>query len=315
MVLHVATVSHTERVPAPTKHPPVPRRIALLTADPSYPVVDVDRDVTVDALDGVGVEHTLVPWTAEVAWGHFDLVVLRSTWDYTTSLGPFLTVLEDIASQTTLVNPLEVVRWNVDKRYLADLAQAGLPVTPGRYLAAGDDVRAVVGATPLPLVVKPVVSAGAKNTRRHDDHRSAEAHASALLETGVTVLVQPYLPAVDDEGETGLVFIGGRYSHAFRKAAILSPTDGLPITVADVLVERITPRQATTEQLVVAQRVVDWLQQRFGTLLYARVDLLPTAQGPVVLEVELVEPNLFFSVQPSTAGAFARQVATWPSVT
>lgn len=314
MVLHGPTVGHTEPVPTPTDDPPRRRRIALLTADPSYRVVDVDRQLTADALDRAGVEHTLVPWTADVDWRRFDLAVLRSTWDYTTSLGPFMAALERIAAATTLVNPLEVVRWNVDKRYLLDLAEAGLPVTPGRYLAPGDQVSPVVRATPPPLVVKPVVSAGAKNTRRHDDPDVAEAHAQSLLDAGLTVLVQPYLPGVDAEGETGLVFIAGRFSHAFRKAAILSPDDGHPITVADVLVERITSRQATAEQIAVAQRVIDWLSHRFGTLLYARVDLLPSPQGPVVLEVELVEPNLFFSVQPLSVDAFVQQVATWPSV-
>lgn len=299
-------------MPTPTSDLPRPRHIALLTADPSYPVVDVDRQLTVQALDRAGLTHTLVPWTASVDWAQFDLAVLRSTWDYTTQVERFLEVLEQVSTCTPLVNGLDVVRWNVDKRYLRDLATAGIAVTPGEYLQPGDDPGAVVRSLPTPLVVKPVVSAGAKNTRRHDDHAAAEAHARSLLQAGLTIMVQPYLNGVDTQGETGLVFLGGRYSHAFRKAPILAGADGTPQMVADVLVERITPRRATTEQIALGQRVVDWLGQRFGTLLYARVDLLPTASGDVVLELELVEPNLFFSVEPATVDGFARLVANWP---
>lgn len=314
MVLHGSTVRHTDRVQTPTIDPRPPRRIALLTADPSYRVDDVDRHLTAEALDAVGVAHTLVPWTSDVDWSQFDLVVLRSTWDYTTQLAPFLAVLDELARVTTLANPLEVVRWNVDKRYLGDLADAGFPVTPGRYVTPGDDPTPVVRSFEPPVVVKPVVSAGAKNTRRHDDHATAEVHVRALTDAGVTVMVQPYLPQVDDAGETGLVFLAGRYSHAFRKAAILASVDGTPITAAGALVERITPRQATPEEIAVARGLVDWLGGRFGPLLYARVDLLPTEGGPVVLEVELVEPNLFFVAEPGAAAVFAHEVVRWLSV-
>lgn len=298
----------------PTIDPRPPRRVALLTADPSYPVHDVDRLLTADALDAVGVAHALVPWTADVDWSQFDLAVLRSTWDYTTQLTPFLAVLDEVARVTTLANPLEVVRWNVDKRYLGELAEAGFAVTPGRYVTPDDDPGPAVRSFEPPLVVKPVVSAGAKNTRRHDDHATAEAHVRGLSSAGVTVMVQPYLRQVEDAGETGLVFLAGRYSHAFRKAAILASEDGSPIMVADALVERITPRQATPEEIAVGRGVVDWLGERFGPLLYARVDLLPTDRGPVVLEVELVEPNLFFVAEPGAAAVFAHEVVRWPSV-
>jgi glutathione synthase/RimK-type ligase-like ATP-grasp enzyme len=288
-----------------TTDPPSTRRVAVLTASRSYPLHDVDRPATQAALDAAGLQHELVPWDAPFDWERVDAAVIRSTWDYTARLTEFLDTLERIAAHTPLLNPLEVVRWNVDKRYLAELASQGVPVVPTRYVEPGHDLADAVAAHPC-VVVKPTVSAGAKHTARHNTTASAMAHASSLLDAGHTVMVQPYLQRVDTEAETGLVYLEGRFSHAFAKAPILDGDDGLPHTDATgMLVERITARQATIDQLTIGQRVLDALQRRFGTLLYARVDLLPGADGPVVLEVELVEPNLFLSLGAGAADAFA----------
>lgn len=289
-----------------TPDPPHHGHVALLTASPSYPVVDVDATITADALTRAGVTHELVPWNAAVDWSVFDAVVVRSTWDYTTQAVEFLEVLTGIDAVAPVWNPVPVLRWNTDKRYLADLSATGVPVVPTHYVSPGDSPTAAIEATPLPVVVKPVVSAGAKNTARHDTAASAVDHANVLLAAGNTVMVQPYLHQVDTERETGLVYLDGVFSHAFAKAPILAGASGQPWTTGDgVLVERITPRDATSAQLAVGDAVMTQLHRRFSTLLYARVDLLPGDAGPVVLEVELVEPNLFLSMSPGAADRFA----------
>jgi glutathione synthase/RimK-type ligase-like ATP-grasp enzyme len=290
-----------------TFDPTTKPRVAVLTASAHYPMHDVDHDLTAQALMRAGFLHDVVSWDAAVDWSGFDLVVIRSTWDYTSQLDAFLDTLAHIHAVTRLVNPLDVVRWNVDKRYLADLSSAGIPVVPTHYVTPGDDPQTAIVEIATPLVVKPVVSAGAKHTLRHDHHHGAVAHAQHLLHDGHTIMVQPYLAQVNDRGETGLVYLDGAYSHAFRKAPILAGADGTPETTGDgVLVERITQRQASAEERALGDAVTAWLGERFGTLAYARVDVLPTPSGPVVLEVELVEPNLFFTMFPPAADRFAQ---------
>lgn len=309
IVLHGGTVRHTDQVTIGTLDPTVVPRVAVLTARECYPLHDVDRELTAAALTRAGMVHELVPWDAAVDWAGFDLVVIRSTWDYTEHLAAFMDTLAHIHTVTRLVNSVDVVRWNVDKRYLADLAAAGVPVVPTQYLTPGVDPGPTIGQLATPLVVKPVVSAGAKNTARHDCHDDATAHAQQLLHDGSTIMVQPYLGQVNDHGETGLVYLAGTYSHAFRKAPILTGADGAPETTGDgVLVERITQRQASPQERAVGDVVMTWLSRRFTTLAYARVDLLPTPAGPVVLEVELVEPNLFFTMCHPAADLFAQHL-------
>jgi glutathione synthase/RimK-type ligase-like ATP-grasp enzyme len=291
----------------PTTGSAVPLRVALLTAGPSYAVHDVDREPTGTALQHVGIDVEVIPWDSPRDWTVFDAAVVRSTWDYTTRLAEFLEVLQVIEANTRLLNPRDVIEWNVDKRYLRDLAEEGVPVVPTRYVTPLEDPEPAVVAMGPVVVVKPVVSAGAKHTARHDHASSACEHAQALLAAGHTVMVQPYLERVNTERETGLVFLAGEFSHAFAKAPILAGADGSPSTASDgTLLERITPRQAAVEQRVVAEQVMDRVQHRFGRLLYARVDVLPSDHGPVVLEVELVEPNLFLSMSVGAADRFAR---------
>ncbi len=309
MVRHGRFVRHTDQVTSPTFDPQRPRRVAVLTASPAFTRHDVDRATTEAALDATGLVHELVPWDSDFDWTSVEAAVIRSTWDYTERLSEFLRALKHIADRTMLLNPLDVVRWNVDKRYLADLATDAVPVIPTRYVIPGESPDEAVHGTDTPLVVKPVVSAGARHTARHDAHGTAVAHARSLLAEGHTIMVQPYLDLVDSQSETGLVYLEGHFSHAFAKAPILDGADGRPHTDGDgMLVERITARQATEEQIRVGQQVIESLQRRFGTLLYARVDLLPSAHGPLVLEVELVEPNLFLSLGQGAAATFARHL-------
>lgn len=236
-----------------------------------------------------------------VDWAAYDLVVIRSTWDYTERRDEFVAWCERVGQR--LHNPPDVVRWNSDKRYLADLAAAGLPVVPTTFLNPSHPPASIVlgGWDRLPCVVKPAISAGSQNTARHDDPQAATEHAQRLLDEGRVVMVQPYIAEVDADGETALLYYDGEFDHAIRKGPMLlggeAAVDGL---FAPEAIERRDPRP---EERAVGDHVVAEVERRFGRLLYARVDLLGT--DPVVLELELTEPSLFFAQSDGAAGRYA----------
>jgi hypothetical protein len=153
------------------------------------------------------------------------------------------------------------------------------------------------------LVVKPAVGAGSRDARRHAREHTGEilAHLRPLLAAGRSMMLQPYLDRVDRDGETALMFIEGRFTHAIRKGALLPA--GAPSTAGLFAPETITARIPAADEMTVAERAVG--QVPFPQLLYARVDLIrDTAGEPRVLELELVEPSLYFGYAPVTAARF-----------
>jgi hypothetical protein len=264
-------------------------RVALVTARAALGT-DVDLELLLDALHRSGVRAEAPCWDdPDVAWGDFDLAVIRSTWDYVPRYHEFLDWLEATERLVPVQNPSSVVRWSTDKHYLVDLAERRVPVVPTQLFEPGGPDPQLSGDGEL--VVKPTISAGSKDAMRHSDPRSAERHARDLLATGRAVIVQPYQHAIDTYGETGLVFFDGELSHGFHKAPILAldapPTDEF------FAPEEITPRDPTAAEQDVARAALDACAD---LLLYARVDLVPGADGhPLVLELELAEPSFFLA--------------------
>jgi O-ureido-D-serine cyclo-ligase len=248
-----------------------------------------------------------------VRWTAFDVAILRSTWDYSLRLDEFLAWVGRTARQTRLLNPAEVVRWNVDKRYLDELAARDVPTVPSEFIAPGADVALVLNAFVArhaheELVIKPAVGGGSRDAQRYDRASlpAAIAHAGRLLAAGRTALVQPYLDRVDRTGETALIFFDGRFSHAIRKAALLQR--GAAPVRALFAPELITARTPEADEIAVAERALAAVP--FEMPLYARVDLLRDAHGePCVLELELTEPSLFFASEPGSAARFAARIA------
>lgn len=266
----------------------MPGRIALVTTS-DMPVIDADEKLLLPLLP----EADLVCWDdAEVDWAPYELVVIRSTWNYTEHLDAFLGWATRVSQLTHLVNPVEIIEWNTDKHYLDDLAARGIPTVPTTFVAPGEEIP-VDAVVPLDghLVVKPSVGAGSKGAKLfHGDPRGATAHVAALHAERRTAMLQPYLEGVDTAGETALIYIGGEFSHAARKAAILSQEMSWATGLyAD---EKLASTTASAAERDVADRVLADLPG----LAYARVDLLPTAGGPVVLELELTEPSLFLAL-------------------
>ncbi len=275
----------------------------LLASCASLPTGDGDDDALIGALADVGVDASWTVWgSGEAA----DLVVLRSTWDYTDRRAEFL---EWCSSVPTLANPAVVVPWNTDKSYMLDLARMGVPVVP--------TVLAEPGFSDWPageFVIKPTVGSGSRGALRVSpgDFEAASAHLYSL---GGPALVQPYQAAVDAVGETALVYFGGQYSHAFNKGAMLTK-DAEYDESGLYIVERLSGAHPTGPQQRVAEDALDAAAEHLGLrrtdFLYARVDLVADAAGaPSLLELELVEPSLGFRQTDTTAPLrFASAVRT-----
>ena len=267
----------------------------------------------VGALSAAGLEVTVVDWDdAGFDWSSVDLALVRATWDYAGRAAEFAEWIGRVEALTTLANPAAVLRWNIDKRYLADLAAAGAPVVPTAFIEPGQPVDFPTGE----VVVKPAISAGSKDTDRYvsERHDEARTHAERLLADGRVVMVQPYQEAVDDVGETALVFHLARFSHGLRKGQILGRDSG----VVDGLYaeEDMSVRQPTDEEIATADRILGLLADvgprvPADRLAYARVDLVPGAGGePLLLELELVEPSLFNTLVPGSEATLAEAVTT-----
>jgi glutathione synthase/RimK-type ligase-like ATP-grasp enzyme len=230
-----------------------------------------------------------------VDWGSYALVVIRCTWDYSWRREEFVAWAESVPR---LLNAPDVVRWNTDKRYLATLPGA----VATEFIDRDSPWRPPEGE----FVVKPTISSGSRHTARYGpgDEEKASAHVRELVAAGRAVMVQPYLDAVDEHGETALLFLGGEFSHAIRKGQMLRP--GHSPSTDLFLSEQITARTPDEAELALAARVLDALPWPRSELLYARVDLIPGADGrPRLVELELTEPSLYFSFGEGAARRLA----------
>lgn len=261
----------------------------VLASCRQLPDGDGDDAGLVGALRRRGLHARWLPWD-DPATENADLVILRAAWDYTERHEEFLAWTRRVPN---LLNAPSVVAWNSDKRYLGDLAEAGVPVVPSTFFDPGDALTVPRGE----VVVKPTVGAGSVDTRRFVVRDAARAHAARLLEAGRSVLVQPYDKRVED-GETALVFLGGEESHAFTKGPILPPAGELPPMddSGTYAVENLTPADPDLDIWELGHAVLDAAASHLGIarndFLYARVDLIGSGTQARLLELELVEPGL-----------------------
>lgn len=289
-------------------------KIALVTCA-ALPELDADERLLLDALVALGADVDAAVWDDPgVIWRGFDAAVIRSTWDYTEDVFAFREWAARAGLATRLLNSADVIAWNTDKRYLLDLADAGLAVVPTTFIAPEDRAHTAVipSEQHAEFVVKPAVSAGSRDTARYSvtaDLEAAGAHVDRLLADGRVVMIQPYFESVDTIGETGMIFIDGEFSHAIRKGQMLhagregDTVEGLYVR------EQIDPMDVTDAQLRLAREVLAAIPVLDEAPLYARVDLIPDASGqPLLLELELTEPSLFFAHEPQAAERMARAI-------
>ncbi len=298
----IATVRHHVRVTGTAVRPSVALATCALVPD-----LDDDEHLIIPALAQRGVVATPAIWDdRSVDWDGFDAVVVRSAWDYAERRGEFLAWA---ASLPRVLNALPVLQWNTDKVYLRELASKGISVVPTVWVEPGTDVHSLS----LPngeLVVKPAVSAGARNTSRYraGEEHEARVHVKQLLGEGRTVMVQPYVRSVDDRGETALIYFAGAFSHAVNKGPLL--TEPGRVTQGLWEPEHITPVQPSLDQRDLAEELMGALPWPGEELLYARVDIVDDSDGaPLLLELELAEPSLFLACGDDAAGRFAAAIA------
>ena len=290
-------------------------RVGLVTARAARGL-DEDEPPLRLALQAAGCEAETVEWDdPRVEWASFDIALLRSAWDYAERRPEFLAWVEHASMRTHVLNPLTVVRWNTDKHYLAELAKAAVATVPSVFIEPGEPAPAAIDRflaahSQAELVIKPAIGAGSRDAQRHKrvDRDNAVAHTQRLLAANRSVLVQPYLARVDQDGETALMFFEGRFSHAIRKGPLL--VSGGASTKHLFAAESITPRNPGADELAVAASAMAALP--FGTPLYARVDVIRDDSGaPCLLELELAEPSLFFTQAAGSAERFTAAVLRW----
>ena len=284
-------------------------RVALATCATLPSGEEVEGELLLDACHAAGLDADYRDWAdVDTDWSVFDLVVIRSTWDYVPRRAEFEAWT---ASVPRLANPPAVVSWNATKTYLAILAEAGVPVVDTHFVEPGEHPQFPQGTE---FVVKPAEGAGSMGAGRFaaaDDE--ARRHVEALHQAGRTVMVQPYIADVDTAGETALIYIDGVYSHAIRKGPMLPESQVHPLDAEDdelFVTEEITARTPSVAEHDLARAALAAVPGNDG-LLYARVDLLPTPDGPLVGEIELIEPSLFLAFAPGSAERLASAIARW----
>ncbi len=205
--------------------------------------LDTDGVYLIPACERAGFDVNVPIWSdPEVDWAGFDLVVVRATWDYFKKSAEFLAWVDRVSKVTKFHNPPEVIAWNIDKRYLDEVAAAGFPV------------------------------------------------------------VDTTLSEIDTLGVRCLVYYRGVLDHTFHKEPLLHRDAE---ETALFLREEITAAEPTLLEQHLGDAVCDWLTNRFGGILYARVDLVEQAGEPVIMEIELIEPSFFLNVDPPSADRFA----------
>ena len=279
-------------------------RAAFLTLEERGSFV-VDDALAMDELARRGWQVEEIPWTREAAWEQYTCVVVRTTWDYQRDFAGFLTKLERIAAATALWNPVEIIRWNIEKTYLRQLAARGVTVVPTTFGHGppADALRTRRGAH----VLKPVVSANADDTFVIADPLD-EAGRSDLAATFAdrAWMLQPFVPSIAGEGEHSLFYFAGRYSHAVVKR----PKAG-DFRVQEEHGGHIAAEEPASDLRAAADGVIAALDR---PLLQARVDLVRLEDGaPALMELELIEPSLYFRMDAGAAARFADALAALSS--
>jgi len=275
---------------------PAPRLAIATCAE--LPELDPEGRLLAAELRNAGIGAEPAIWDDPgLEWASFDRVLLRSTWDYPQKHEAFSDWVRERGS--ALINAPALVQWNLSKRYLGVLQGWGFPTVPTRFLAPGE--RPGTGELGE-FVVKPAISAGSRDTARYrpDEIERAAGHARSLQEEGREVIVQPYLRSVETEAETAVIVLGGRCSHAMRKAPLLRA--GQELEQGLFREEEMENRRARPAQIELAEAIVATVAAEVAAPLYARLDLLDGDDGkPRVLELELIEPSLFIDRDPAGA--------------
>ncbi|MGN6663809.1 MAG: ATP-grasp domain-containing protein [Solirubrobacterales bacterium] len=279
-------------------------RIAIATCA-GYADLKADDELLREELAARGVESATVVWDRmEGEMDGFDACLVRSTWDYHEQYEEFLAWARRVEAAIPLWNDARTIAWNSNKTYLRELAAGGARIVPTVWVEQGERpvLDELLGRGWEEAVVKPVVDLGARNLARVriGDIEGQKALKRVLERHGA--MVQPFLPSLEEQGELSLVYIAGQLTHAVRKRP--APGD---FRVQSIWGGTVEPAAPTAEHLNLAERA---LSQIAPPPLYARADLVDDLSGhPSLIELELIEPNLYLTQHPPAADALADEVA------
>lgn len=251
-----------------------------------------------------------ISWRAEqVDWNQFEAVIIRSPWDYQQDPNAFFKTLEDInRSSARLENKLELVEWNIDKTYLRDLEQQGIEIVPSLWRAKFDRQEWELFFEELgtdEIIIKPTISAGADDTYRLTREDKADyAEKLTAIFADRPFIVQPFMPNILSEGEFSLFYFGDSYSHT-----ILKTPKKDDFRVQEEHGGRLQLVEPEKKLLATGQEILELIHP---DPLYTRIDLVRTAQNTFALmELELIEPSLYFNMDPESPERFARVFDEW----
>ena len=275
----------------------------LLATSAEWPQLRDEEKPLLDALTARGIRARPAVWTdPHVDWAAARLVVVRYVFDYVNDREGFCAWADRVEAVTPLHNPARVLRWNSHKSYLRDLESDGVPIVPTVWVKAGArvDLAGLMNERGWrDVVVKPAVDNGARRAVRvaRDDAAAGQKHLEDVVRDR-EAMVQPYVPATEEIGEHALVHFDGRFSHAIRKDQMLA---GRPFSL-----DRTPLIEPDPAELALAKLILD----RFDPpLLYARVDTIVTDDGARLMELEVLEPVLFFPKAPGSADRMADAIA------
>ncbi|MGN6587204.1 MAG: ATP-grasp domain-containing protein [Solirubrobacterales bacterium] len=273
-------------------------RIAIATCA-AYADLKADDDLLREALQERGCEATAAIWDEPADWSEFDLCLVRSTWDYHEKHQQFLAWAQRVEATCALRNPADLIAWNSDKTYLRELSERGVGIVPTVWIdrdSAADLEEVLEGEEWGQAVVKPVVDLGARNL--HRVQAGEESNALELTLQRDSAMVQPFLPSLEEQGELSLIYIDGSFTHTVRKHP--APGDFRVQSIWGGTVARAEPSEAEMELAESA------LAQLDEPPLYARIDVVAGPDGePCLIELELIEPNLYLQTNPAAAETLA----------
>ena len=266
-------------------------------------------ELLIPYFNGRGWSVETISWHNQLeSWDRFDYVIVRSTWDYQQHPKAFMACLEQIdASGTTLLNPLPLMQWNLEKHYLKDLQRNGVPIVTTLWGSTFDNSvidEAFSHFNCNTVVIKPTLSANADDTFKlsvADWHNQRQALCDTFNQRDF--MVQPFLTSVVEEGEYSLFYFGGKYSHAIKKV----PQKG-DFRVQEEHGGSLHPVNVDKEQLNIAQKALSAMPYE---ALYARVDLIRQNDSWAIMELELIEPSLYFNLDAQSPKRFVEALESF----
>jgi glutathione synthase/RimK-type ligase-like ATP-grasp enzyme len=275
-------------------------RVALITgAEMAKP--DPESHLLIHELGVLGITSELISWRAPLDWSLFDLVVIRTPWDYFLHLEEFLSWVEDVEKVTRVLNSSRILRWNCHKKYLKELSGLGVPTVPTLWVTKNQQCDGLMDSIEWPIVVvKPAVSIGAIGALKGNPQDShVKQHLEEELKKG-DVMIQPFLKSVADFGELSLIYFNGAYSHSILK----KPQQG-DYRVQDAYGGTNTVFEPEIEVQKIGDQVMSHLPD-FS--LYARVDLVKYQNQWLLIELEAIEPELFLPLDPQASVRLAKAI-------